>query len=220
MAVARRRQSMIETPTEPLGGTRPPGAPSATPDRLLDTAERLFVAHGYERVTARMINAEAGCNPAAIHYHFGSKEALVVALLEDRLMRHWPQYTHGFRELEQRPDPTVEEVVSLAVLPLAQRVAEGGAAQVHVHLLARVFLGDWDAQWQSKYFDYEPWLVVLERAMPGVDTDELRARWNLASRLNLTILGDPLASRIRPRTVDVGALIAFLDAGIRSTSRS
>jgi AcrR family transcriptional regulator len=216
MAVARRRQSLIESPIE----AGDPPATARTPERLLDTAERLFVLHGYDRVTARMINAEAGCNPAAIHYHFGSKEGLVVALLEDRLMQHWPQYTHGFRELEQREDPTVSEVVSLAVLPLAQRVAEGGTAQLHVHLLARVFLGDWDVEWKSKYFAYEPWLVVLERAMPGVDAQELRARWNLAAKLNLTLLGDPLASRIAPRTIDVDALIAFIDAGIRSVART
>jgi AcrR family transcriptional regulator len=213
--VARRRQSLIESPPEVRAAVA-----TSTPDRLLDTAERLFVLHGYDRVTARMINAEAGCNPAAIHYHFGSKEGLVVALLEDRLMRHWSHYAHGFRELEQRPDPTVREVVSFAVLPLAQRVAEGGAAQLLVHLLARVYLGDWDVEWQSRYFAYEPWLVVLERALPGVDPDDLRARWHLANKLNLTLLGDPLASRITPRTIDVDALIAFIEAGMRSATGS
>lgn len=49
---------------------------------LLDAAERLFLAKGYERVSVRAVNAAAGMNPAAVHYHFGTKEDLVAELLQ------------------------------------------------------------------------------------------------------------------------------------------
>ena len=56
------------------------GRPS-TRDKLLDCAEDLFGRHGLEGVSLRTINAEAGLSPAALHYHFGSKQLLVEALL-------------------------------------------------------------------------------------------------------------------------------------------
>jgi AcrR family transcriptional regulator len=193
-------------------------ATSSTPERLLDTAERLFLLHGYDRVTARMINAEAGCNPAAIHYHFGSKEHLVTHLLEKRLLQRWEDDNFGFSALEARADPTVEEVVWHSVMPLARLFAEGDRARLYVHLLARVFLGNWDVQWRSAYFESGPWLRVLERSLPDADPDELRTRWEFAVRLNLTTFGDPLASRIEDRAVDAEALMAFIVAGLRSAT--
>ncbi|MGK0187084.1 MAG: AcrR family transcriptional regulator [Verrucomicrobiales bacterium] len=56
--------------------------PSATRVRLLDVAERLFAEKGFEAVSLRHITAEAEANLAAVHYHFGSKEALVAAVIQ------------------------------------------------------------------------------------------------------------------------------------------
>jgi AcrR family transcriptional regulator len=191
---------------------------TSTPARLLDAAERLFLLHGYERVTGRMINAEAGCNPAAIHYHFGSRENLVAQLLETRLLQRWQQDRFGFDALEARPDPTVEEVVGHSVGPLARLYFEGDRSRLYVHLLARVYLGNWDVRWQSQYFETAPWLRVLERSLPDADADELSARWTFAVQLVLTTFGDPLASRIEERAIDVDALTAFIVNGLRSAS--
>ena len=47
-----------------------------TGERILDAAERLFMAHGYEGTSMRQITSEAGVNLAAVNYHFGSKDAL------------------------------------------------------------------------------------------------------------------------------------------------
>jgi AcrR family transcriptional regulator len=49
--------------------------------KILEATERLILDHGWEKVTFRMITAEAGVNLAAINYHFGSKEDLEDALL-------------------------------------------------------------------------------------------------------------------------------------------
>jgi AcrR family transcriptional regulator len=49
-----------------------------TKQRILDTAERLFGGQGYGETSLRQIIAEAGVNLAAIHYHYGSKEELLV----------------------------------------------------------------------------------------------------------------------------------------------
>ena len=45
---------------------------SDTRARILDAAERLFMAHGYDGTSMRQITGEAGVNLAAVNYHFGS----------------------------------------------------------------------------------------------------------------------------------------------------
>ena len=58
---------------------------SDTRARILDAAERLFMAHGYDGTSMRQITGEAGVNLAAVNYHFGSKEALIQEVFRRRL---------------------------------------------------------------------------------------------------------------------------------------
>ena len=59
---------------------------SETHERILDAAERLFMEFGYEGTSTRMVTSEAKVNLAAVNYHFGSKEALMEAVLRRRLV--------------------------------------------------------------------------------------------------------------------------------------
>ena len=52
-----------------------------TKEKILDTAERLIGEQGYAATSLRQIIAEAGVNLAAVHYHFGSKEDLLDAVV-------------------------------------------------------------------------------------------------------------------------------------------
>jgi AcrR family transcriptional regulator len=52
----------------------------------LDAAHKLFLKHGFDRVTARQIAAAAGTTPAMIHYYFDNKLGLFRAML-DRAIR-------------------------------------------------------------------------------------------------------------------------------------
>src|SRR6267143_2165666 len=56
-----------------------------TKQRILDSAERLFAANGFEGTSLRNIIADAKVNLAAIHYHYHSKEALLEAVVLRRL---------------------------------------------------------------------------------------------------------------------------------------
>ena len=54
---------------------------SDTRSKILDTAERLFGEQGYAATSLRQITAGADVNLAAIHYHFGSKDDLLDAIV-------------------------------------------------------------------------------------------------------------------------------------------
>src|SRR5437588_4868597 len=51
--------------------------------RILKSASRVFAGQGYEGASVRRIVARADVNQAAINYHFGSKEGLYRAVLEE-----------------------------------------------------------------------------------------------------------------------------------------
>ncbi len=56
-----------------------------TKQRLLDVAERLFATGGFHATSLRAITCAAEVNLAAVNYHFGSKEALLEAVMARRL---------------------------------------------------------------------------------------------------------------------------------------
>ncbi|MEE3099311.1 MAG: helix-turn-helix domain-containing protein, partial [Pseudomonadota bacterium] len=57
-----------------------------TKQGLLLAAERLFALQGFAATTIRQINAAAGQkNQSAIHYHFGSRDGILDAILDQRV---------------------------------------------------------------------------------------------------------------------------------------
>jgi AcrR family transcriptional regulator len=68
---------------------------------LIHAAERLFAEHGIAGVSLRQVNQAANQkNISAAHYHFGSREGLVVAVLNHR----WERLDRRRAELLRRPD--------------------------------------------------------------------------------------------------------------------
>jgi AcrR family transcriptional regulator len=55
---------------------------SDTTDKILQAAASLFAEQGFNDTTLRQITARADVNLAAVNYHFGSKERLIMALAD------------------------------------------------------------------------------------------------------------------------------------------
>jgi len=91
--------------------------------RIVVTAERLFALHGIDGVSLRQIAAEAGSgNNSAVHYHFGSKDALIVAIFEHRL----PQLNSERRLLAMRATPNdLRSRLEAHYLPLFHLAEQG-----------------------------------------------------------------------------------------------
>ena len=64
---------------------RGPRARKVSTAAILDAAQEAFSSQGIEGATIRAIARKAGCDPALIYYHYASKEALFLSLLERRL---------------------------------------------------------------------------------------------------------------------------------------
>src|SRR3954465_1594479 len=80
--MARARPRLRPDPRPRNGNGR---SPEATRRRMLDAAERLFLEHGFDGTSLRMLTGAAGVNLAAVNYHFGGKEELFRAMLSARL---------------------------------------------------------------------------------------------------------------------------------------
>jgi AcrR family transcriptional regulator len=57
----------------------------STRKRLLKSAESLFAKRGFGGLTLREVSQQSNTNLASAHYHFGSKEALVMEMLQCRI---------------------------------------------------------------------------------------------------------------------------------------
>jgi AcrR family transcriptional regulator len=87
---------------------------------LLRAGERLFAREGIHRVKLREINDLAGQrNPSAVHYHFGTREGLVEAILESHQASIEAAMDAGLDALEARDvAPSLREIVATVVHPL------------------------------------------------------------------------------------------------------
>ena len=69
-----------------------PGRPKDLGKRLavLEAAKRLFVTHGFSSVSMDQIAADAGVSKLTVYSHFGDKEALFFASVEERCREQLP----------------------------------------------------------------------------------------------------------------------------------
>lgn len=112
-----------------------------TTSRILDVSERLFVEHGFEGTSLRMITQQAGVNLAAVNYHFGSKDKLFEAVFLRRLAPLISTCLSELDTLEASAQPTVEALVMTFIRPclrLSKDPARGGA--MFVRLLSRTLV--------------------------------------------------------------------------------
>ncbi len=150
-----------------------------TKENLLIAAERLFADHGFEATSLRAITAEAGANLAAVHYHFGSKDALIAAVFQRILEPINRERLDRLRALEERGSaPSAADLVEAFVGPALRR-CQGSASGpgVAMRLLGHA-LSQPDGRIRSLFTDIfrpvvERYTAALRRALPGHPADEI-----------------------------------------------
>jgi AcrR family transcriptional regulator len=116
---------------------------------LIYAAERLFAEQGLQRTSLRQINQEAGQrNESAIHYHFGSREAVIAAILD---LRTKPVNEERLRMLNAARDAAAGAPLSslalaeIFVLPLARSIVAAPGGNHYARFLTQLYLdhGSW-----------------------------------------------------------------------------
>ena len=65
---------------------------------ILDAARRRLLADGYGGMSTRKVADEAGVPLSQLHYHYGSKQGLILALLEEENQRRLARQRNMYSE--------------------------------------------------------------------------------------------------------------------------
>jgi len=205
--------------------------PRETQLRLLDAAEELFMQHGFEGASMRMLTARAGVNLAAVNYHFGSKDALIEAVFRRRLDPMNAQRLAELDRLEAEADgkPLGAEAIIRAFLGASLRMVEDArnGGRNFTRLLGRAYTEPAKPIRQLIGRMYAPAMErfksALARALPELPRDELVWRMHfmfgtLAYTLAATdtvqlIAGAKPEDRYDARVLE-DRLVAFMSAGL------
>jgi AcrR family transcriptional regulator len=171
-------------------------------------------------VSLRAINSEAGLSPAALHYHFGSKQALVQALLERQMPALMERRRQLLDTLDGRPEaPSTREILDALIRPQVELLVEEGEPGVaYLRLLYRLQAdGDLDGR-----FVMERWpggvdrlVPLLRKANPSLPLPKLQSRLGITIAAMLRCLSEGPAADpgLEARASD---LLDFLSAGFKA----
>jgi len=158
-----------------------------TKSRILDAAETLFIECGYEAMSLRQITSRAEVNLAAVNYHFGSKEALIHAMLSRRLDRLNLERVKLLERFDSMLGPrlTCEHVLGAMFIPalrLSRDPRVGGKA--FLRLLGRAYTdpSSFIRDFLNGHYALvaERFFAAFQRALPHLPRDELGWRLHFA----------------------------------------
>jgi AcrR family transcriptional regulator len=156
-----------------------------TKDKILDAAEKLFASEGYNGTSIRAISKEAGVFLSAVNYHFGSKEALLQAVFERRLLPLNELRIKSLRRVSEEAKaggrrPDVEDVLKAFIEPMLDFMKSSPAARSIVSIISMT-LQDADSTAKKVFFQLmEPVVVEFDKTMgeaiPDMPEDELKIK--------------------------------------------
>lgn len=202
-----------------------------TRTRILDVAEELFMQHGFEAASMRLLTSTARVNLAAVNYHFGSKDALIEALFHRRLDPMNAERVAALDALEQQAgeQALAPEQIIRAFIGTSLRMIEDakGGGRNFIRLLGRTYteparqiralIGQLHAPAMERFKS------AFARALPEIPRDELVWRMHfmfgtLSYTLAATdtvqlIAGCKPEDRYDAQLLEA-RLVAFLSAGL------
>lgn len=191
--------------------------PQQTRAALMAAAADLFAEQGYAGARVRDIAARARANVAAVSYHFGSKQALYVAVLEEQAARMIAQHPLPTDDDAQHPERRLRAVIA-GLLGRALADDERGYAQ---RLLVREMLSPSDALPLMVERVQKPQFAQVMQAVqavagPLLPADALRlACLSLVSQCLFYRVARPVIDQVAPGVTDVGAREALVDHLLR-----
>lgn len=210
---------------------------SSTRSRILLAALRSFSTRGFEATSLREITVAANVNIAAIHYHFGSKDALIQEVVKTVA---GPINQHRREALAALPAdrlPTTEEVVeALVAPPVKLSFEQTGEWRLLIRLLIQARAmprASTNAAIFEQYDDMAAaFVAAFIRADPGLQREEAYWRYAFAIGAMMYIVSDADEGYHRLHRISGGLcdtddphaivrqLVAFIAAGMRAKTPS
>jgi AcrR family transcriptional regulator len=107
-----------------------------TRERLVDAAEQLFARKGFATTSVRDITAAAGCNVAAVNYHFGGKHNLYGEVFRRRMAAMREQRIASIRAARGRAG-SVEEVLAAFATAFLEPFVSPSGGRLLIELITR-----------------------------------------------------------------------------------
>lgn len=102
---------------------------TATRQKIIDAAVGLFTDHGFAETGLKDITDRAQITTGAFYYHFGSKEGLAAAIVE----QGWPKALEVFTRCTQSASPGLENVIVMT-FSLSELMKSDKSVRISNHL--------------------------------------------------------------------------------------
>lgn len=169
---------------------------SDTRQLLIDAATRAFAEYGVHNASLLEITRQAGQrNRGAVHYHFGSREGMLVAVLEQEVDFLGPRERELLAVAQGRPDDDLDSVFEAVVRPSVELAETGWRGRCFLQIVAQ--LVDDEPESQSPQVQealgrtggYEVYQLLTER-LPEMPEEIRTERMSLVTTFLLRSIAD------------------------------
>ena len=199
-------------------------------DRLLDAAEELFCAHGFDATSIRDIAASAHCNIASVNYYFGGKDKLYAEVWRRhlQLMRDTRIASIDKVMSQDQAKPRLEDLLRSYANAFIEPMVGQSSGRRFIKLMAREMI---DRHLSQNLFFEEmiiPVMTALQKALvricPALDESEaqlaiLSIVGQLMNIVHATTMFEQVDNPQLPKldlTEAVNHIVKFSAAGIRA----
>jgi len=147
-------------------------------DKLLDAAEALFCEKGFEGTSVRDLTTAAGCNVAAVNYHFGGKNKRYVEMFRRQMRRLLQRHGELIDTLAEKPNASLEDLIRGTITVPLRAIENKKKSAAVMKLLVREVLnqhvhkdeiiGDLKNEFFPMFCD------AMMRFCPGLDSESAR----------------------------------------------
>ena len=202
-----------------------------TKEHILDAAEALIAEQGIDAVSLRAITSAARVNLAAVHYHFGSKDALVQKVFERRIRPVNARRLELLDEAEKQAGekgPELEAILRAFIEPAIRLYAQDAKGPMFMRVCGRIF-AEPTQHLQQTIDDFFTEIVsrfgaAFGRALPGLAPEDLA--WSMHFTVGTTIhtlmehdrlkrFTQGLCTMDEPEAL-IDRMVAFCAAGMRA----
>ena len=180
--------------------------PTDTRQRLIDAATRAFAEHGVGSASLLEITRQAGQrNRGAVHYHFGSREGMLAAVLEQQVGFLSKREGELLARAKARPDDDLPSVVEAIVRPAVELAETGWRGRCYLVIVGELVehnqtaVGDQVPEALRRTGGYEVY-ALLEERMPPMDEQLRNERMALATTFILRSVADRARATEHPES--------------------